>query len=241
MDYKEIDLEGEETLKAIAQADKFNHWMYETIKPYCSGKILEIGSGIGNISSFFVKEKFDITLSDIRAQYRDYLRQHDATKNANVIELDIVADDFNSKYNAYLGSFQTVFALNVVEHVEQDKLAIQNLLSLLTPGGKLIILVPAYQFLFNNFDRELYHFRRYNRNSLNKIMQQDNSQILKTFYFNLAGIAGWFLVGSVLKKKIIPSGDMKLYNKLVPIFKLVDKLFFNQMGLSVISVAQKNN
>ena len=48
--FKEIDEEGMETLKAISEANKFNEWMYERIAPDCSGKILEIGSGIGNIS-----------------------------------------------------------------------------------------------------------------------------------------------------------------------------------------------
>ena len=73
MGYKEVDFEGEETLKAIANANKFNAWMYQTIKAYCEGDILEIGSGIGNISKYFIADKKSITLSDIRSQYRDFL------------------------------------------------------------------------------------------------------------------------------------------------------------------------
>ena len=54
LDYKEFDFEGEKTLKAIASADNFNEWMYSCIKIFCKGKILEIGSGIGNISKYFI-------------------------------------------------------------------------------------------------------------------------------------------------------------------------------------------
>jgi len=50
-DYKEIDKEGAQTLEIISQARRFNRWMYESIQPYCSGKILEVGSGIGTISA----------------------------------------------------------------------------------------------------------------------------------------------------------------------------------------------
>ena len=76
LSFKDFDQEGEENLKAIAEAKKFNKWMYDTIRPYCQGRVLEIGSGIGNISEWFIKDsKVDIVLSDIREQYRVYLRQ----------------------------------------------------------------------------------------------------------------------------------------------------------------------
>ncbi len=52
---KEIDIEGEDTLIAIAKADKFNFWMYSQLRPFLQGNILEIGSGIGNISDFLTK------------------------------------------------------------------------------------------------------------------------------------------------------------------------------------------
>ena len=44
--YKEIDKSGEETLNVIASANNFNKWMFQTIKPFCKGHILEIGSGL---------------------------------------------------------------------------------------------------------------------------------------------------------------------------------------------------
>ncbi len=239
MDYKEVDFEGEETLKAIANANKFNAWMYQTIQGYCEGDILEIGSGIGNISKYFIADKKSITLSDIRAQYRDFLMEAEETKSAPTIEMDIVDPDFSTKYAQYHQKFNAVFALNVVEHVKEDQTAIKNLLSLLKPGGKLIILVPAYAALFNSFDVELMHYKRYTRSNLKAIMLQKNSELIKSFYFNFAGIFGWFIVGGLLKKKIIPSENMRLYNTLVPIFKLVDRCIFNLAGLSVVCVVRK--
>ena len=237
--YKEIDKEGWETLDAIAQADKFNEWMYKTIAPFCKGKILEVGSGIGNISKFFVDANADITLSDIRPVYCDLLKKSFPTVK-DIIELDLVHPSFEEKYARHLGTYDSLFALNVVEHIENDSLAIKNANKLLNKNGNLIILVPAYQQLYNRFDKELEHFRRYNRTRLNKLLTAGNLTVFHSQYFNLMGIPGWYVSGKLQKNKTIPKSQMSLYNKLVPVFKLVDKIVLNKVGLSVISVGRKN-
>ena len=239
MEFKEFDPEGEETLVAIAQSGSFNHWMYESIAGFCNGNILEVGSGIGNISREFIAAKQQITLSDIREQYRHYLQNAQFTNGAPVLDLDIVDTDFDNRHYGLLGTFNSVFALNVIEHIRDDRQAVTNMMKLLRPGGNLIILVPAYQWLFNNFDRQLLHFRRYTRRSLLKVMTMPGLKIVKSKYFNFAGIFGWFLVGTIMGKEIIPAGHMRSYDKLVPLFKLADRITMNQMGLSVICVAEK--
>jgi 2-polyprenyl-3-methyl-5-hydroxy-6-metoxy-1,4-benzoquinol methylase len=239
-EFKPLDIEGEETLMAIAAADLFNQWMFDTIKPYCKGKILEIGSGIGNISSIFIKENYVLTLSDIRDHYCERLT-HQFIHFPNcekVINLDLVDENFDLKYSHLLESFDTVFALNVVEHIYDHKLAIQNCKKLLRKGGHIIILVPAYNFLYNRFDKELEHYRRYTKASLSEIISPTFT-IIHEQYFNFIGMFGWYFSGRILNKKTIPKGQMKIYNKLVPIFKIIDKIVLNKMGLSVIKVGRK--
>ena len=236
VEIKEIDQEGLEILSVIEKADKFNEWMYKTISPSCHGRILEIGSGIGNISRFFINDNREIVLSDLRDNYCDILKNKFQNE---VVKIDLVDPDFENKYAQLLGTFDTVFALNVVEHIEDDVQAIANCKKLLKEGGVLIILVPAYQALFNNFDVELEHFRRYTQSSLKKIIAANQLTIEKTFSFNLIGIFGWFISGKVLRKKSIPEGQMGLFNLLVPIFKLADLVIFNKIGLSVICVSTK--
>lgn len=235
LNFKEFDFEGEKTLKAIASADKFNEWMYSCIKNYCNGRILEIGSGIGNISKYFISDSSDIVLSDIRSQYRNYLNT--LTGSPTVIDLDIVDSEFDSRYKDYFCSFDTIFALNVVEHIENDQMALLNMQKLLRPGGSIIILVPAFKLLYNGFDRELCHFRRYTLKSLLNIMPP-NALLVDKKYFNFMGIFGWFLVGSIFRTKTIPQSNMKLYNKLVPLFKIIDKVVRNKIGLSCVIVVK---
>ncbi len=236
MKFKEFDFEGEETLKSMSHAVNLNNWMYSQIEPYINGRVLEIGSGIGNISQVFIKEGKDIDLSDIRDQYIDFL--NDKFPNNKVLKIDLVHPDFDKVYNHLSGTYDLVFALNVIEHIEDDKLAIKNLSKLLKPNGIIYILVPAYQFLYNNFDKSLFHFRRYTKTTLKRIFHS-NLNYLKSWYFNFAGIFGWYIVGKILKKEIIPESNMKLYNFLTPIFKVLDIITLRSIGLSVVVVFKK--
>jgi SAM-dependent methyltransferase len=235
------DPNGQTTLEVISEANRFNRWMYETIKPFCSGKILEIGSGIGNISIFFLEAGQRILLSDLRRNYLEYL-ERGFSHYSNLLgieQIDLVDPDFRVKYNSGLGTYDTVYALNVVEHIGDDHLAIRNMQSLLKEDGYMIVLVPAYNFLFNHFDHSLGHYRRYTRKSLKMLLEKNGVSVIHTRYFNLAGIVGWFVSGKLQKNNTIPGKQMKLYNLLVPAFRILDKVFFNAAGLSVIAVARK--
>ena len=158
------DEKGYQTLEVIAKADKFNQWMFETIRPYCRGSILEIGSGIGNISRFFIQNGYSITLSDTDEDYIDQLKK--TFKETNVHPIDLVHGDFQEKYARLFQTYDTVIFLNVLEHIDNDEQAIENCRYLLKPGGSLVVLVPAYSFLFSKMDRELQHHRRYTSKKL---------------------------------------------------------------------------
>ncbi len=239
--FKPVDQEGEDTLKTIALANHFNAWMYHTIKPFCKGNILEIGSGLGNISELFFQDQANIYLSDIRDSYCMELndRFNECSTLLGIETINLVDPDFDKKFANHFNSFDTVFALNVVEHIFDDQAAITNCYKLLNPGGHLIILVPAYQWLYNNFDRELEHYRRYSRRGIESLLLSCDFSIYHSQYYNAAGMAGWFVSGKMKHHKIIPASQIRLFNKLVIFFKLFDRLIFNSFGLSVITVGRK--
>lgn len=214
--------------------------MFETILPYTHSRILEIGSGIGNISSQFVTSGIPITLSELDGEYCSRLHHRFDKEQLvrGIHQLDLVHPSFESVYKELLGRFETVFALNVVEHIEDHARAISNARSLLSDNGRLIILVPAYMFLYNEIDRGLGHFRRYTKSAVKQLFS-DGFDIVHTQYFNLAGILGWLFSGGIFHNKTLTAGPLSIYNKLVPLFKLADSLTFHQIGLSVIAVGQK--
>jgi 2-polyprenyl-3-methyl-5-hydroxy-6-metoxy-1,4-benzoquinol methylase len=231
---------GQKTLEAISKAHRFNQWMYDTIRPYCHGNILEIGSGIGNISWFFVQNNFQITLSDVNDQYLQTLEnEYVTTANVkDIISLDLEHADFENAYKGKQNSFDTVFLLNVLEHIKDDYKAVHNCKYLLKNGGALIILVPAYSWLYARLDKTLSHYRRYNLQNLKNIFESEQLTIRRQFYFNATGILGW-LYGKVFRLSFVPLTEMKMYDKIVPLGRLVDKIVLRKIGLSAITIGEK--
>ena len=239
----EMDFDGLGTLKTISTAIKFNNWMYQTIKPFLKGNVLEIGSGIGNITQYVVNDKHQTTASDFRTEYCTILSNRFAGNVflQEVKNIDIIHPDFEKINCNLLNKFDSLFALNIIEHVENDVLAIENCKKLLKENGNLIILAPAYMAVYNSFDTALKHYRRYSKSNLQYLLQNAGFTIIKSQYFNLCGIIGWWFSGSLLRKKSIPMLEMKIFDLMVPIFKIADKLVMNKVGLSVIAIGKKTN
>lgn len=227
---------GLHTLEVIAKADRFNRWMYDQFKHQLKGEVLEIGSGIGNISTLVIREGHPITLSDYNEEYCDSLKKKfSGNKNVReIISIDLLHRDFENKYAGYKKKFDSIFLLNVIEHIENDLMAIKNCSYLLNDKGHLILLAPAYSWLYSSFDKQLGHFRRYSLVSLKELLKKENFSILSGSYFNFTGMAGWLLFGKILKQKMLSSGEMSAFNKIVPIAKLIDKLVGRRTGLSII-------
>ena len=196
---------GKKTLYAVGEANRFNKWMFETIIPFSDGKILEVGSGLGNISEFFLERNFQIRLTDLREDYLHLLQEKFGPRKnlLGVDQLDLAHPNFDKIYRKHLEQYDTVFALNVLEHIQDDQLAISNCKKLLKKSGILIILVPSYQKLYNKFDQGLGHFRRYNKTTLSNLFTVNDFNIIHSQYFNVSGIFGWYLSGNILKKETI--------------------------------------
>jgi SAM-dependent methyltransferase len=237
----QTDPAGVFTLITIGRASRFNEWMYDTIHPYLKGEILELGTGMANISNFAIRDELSITLSDVDASYREFLNEKFAAfpNVKGILRIDLQHPSFATEYSSLEGKFDTVFLLNVIEHLKDDQAAIANCHFLLKKGGNLIVLAPAWPSLYCRFDKELGHYRRYTAKSLSTIFPPSQFTRLHKQYFNAAGIAGWFLFGKLLKRKLIGSEEMSVFNRFVPLFKLIDRISLKKLGLSAIFIAQK--
>lgn len=237
----EDDVVGRETLEVISEADAFNQWMYDQIKPYVKGRVVEIGSGIGNISQFLINENYDTLLSDFNPLYLKVLNDKFASEN-NFLgsqKIDLVHPKFEEEYASLIGTFDTLVTLNVVEHIQDDQLAVRNCKKLLREEGHLIVLVPSYQFLYSKMDEKLGHYRRYTRKKLINLFNEAKFNIIHSQYFNFAGIFAWLISAKIMRNDQIGSSNMKLFNLMVSVFKLVDGLMGKSIGLSTIVVGRK--
>ena len=235
------DPTGHHTLQIISHAGAFNRWMYETIRPRLQGSILEIGSGIGNISDFVVRDGYTVSLSDYDEPYVDILSQkYKRCPNVqDVFRIDLEATNFFSAHHALEKKYDTIFLLNVIEHIRDHQKAILNCAYMLKPQGRLIVLAPAYPYLFSRLDQELGHHRRYTKNTMTNLLRQQGLTIVHRQYFNLLGLAGWFFWGKIAGRSQLTGSTFNLFNQLVPLARLLDKLAGKRAGLSVIVTGVK--
>lgn len=233
------DPAGLETLELFSGVGAFNGWMFGRIKRFCTGKILEIGSGIGNLSSHLLRDFRDVSLSDIMPGYLETLAgKFDGNAHLKgIYMLDLGKEDNSWEGQDLAGRFDTVVALNVIEHIRNDGAALRKCFRLLRPGGKLVMLVPAYRWLFNNMDKELGHFRRYKKKDVACLLEAQDFRLIYSEYFNAAAIVGWWVSGSLLRKRRLGKREVALYNRLIPLARLTDHLLGRRVGISVIAVA----
>lgn len=81
-------------------------------------------------------------------------------------------------------SFDIICALDVLEHLHDDAAAVKQMHSLLKPGGRLLLSVPAYRFLWNTQDELAEHKRRYSLSQLLSLLQSSHFVVEKATYFN---------------------------------------------------------
>lgn len=233
---------GAQTLEIISGAHRFNEWMYKTIHPWLKGDILEIGSGIGNISRFVLRDFDSVYLSDYDAAYisslKDQFGQLPAARG--FYSIDLQHPDFQETYREHQQRYDTVFLLNVIEHLANDQLAAANCAWMLKPGGRLLLLAPSYSWLYCRMDKELGHYRRYTTSTLASVMMATGQfDIAHKTYFNAAGIAGWLVMGKWMGQSALHKSEMTAFNQIVPLARIADTLLFRSIGLSSIVIGTK--
>lgn len=83
------------------------------------------------------------------------------------------------------GAVDVVTALDVLEHIENDRGAVSEIHRVLKPGGMVVATVPASMALWSDWDVALHHFRRYNRKSLSALFPAAEWDVLHVNYTNV--------------------------------------------------------
>jgi SAM-dependent methyltransferase len=229
---------GSQTLQRIERMDRFNQWMSEVIAPYVTGEVLEIGCGIGNISRFLLAAGHPVVGLDLSSDYIQYATERLGQRGFEGYVADITGVLPPSVSGR---QFDTVVMLNVLEHIENEELALRRIAGLCRPGGRLVCLVPAHPWLFGTLDVHLGHCRRYHRRMLTESVGRAGFQTERSFFFNAAGMLGWWLNGRVLRARELDGGQLDLYDRLVPLFRAWESVLGGRVGQSLITVARKES
>jgi SAM-dependent methyltransferase len=224
------------TLNQLAELDRYNHWIYEHISHALGRRVLEVGSGTGNITQFLCAGGCEVMATDVVQSYRNELeRLFCDYPNVRVGKFDLTA----RAPDAFVADpFDSIVCLNVLEHIEDDLFALAQMRNSLAPGGNLALLVPAHRLLYGAFDRAVGHFRRYEKRELAGKLEKTGFAVREMKFFSLVATLPWLINGRLLKRDYIPTGQANLANRLVSLLKL-ERLIGPPCGLSLIAIAQK--
>jgi len=226
---------GRDMLVNLSRARRFTQWTVQMIRPYLGQRIIEIGSGIGNISRHLPRRE-RLTLTDVDPVCLGSLEnanRHDDLVTRARLNLACDAD-----FEPLAGQYDTVLCLNVLEHIDNDLSSLVRMRRLLEPGGRLILIVPQYQRLYGAYDEHLAHRRRYNRRALLAMMEEAGFRIVKTRSFNLLGVLGWWLNSRLLRRRQMGRFQLKAFDTFVPILKGIEAVV-PLPGLSLLAVAER--
>ena len=222
-----------DALEELSQIGSYNKWLVAHFRNYIGEKVLEIGSGIGNITQILLCESPSVTPSDIR---KDFISTLNNRFNNSAFYLDIAHVDFNKIKQ---GSYDTVVAFNVIEHIHNEDLTLKNMHRLLSPEGRILIVMPAHDYLFGSYDKLAGHKRRYSVRYLKRILSENRFVVEKIRYINKLGAIGWWVNSKVLRRIRFPENQLAAINFLVPFLNILDKIIPGNFGLSIICVGKK--
>lgn len=224
---------------------KLTHFEYSLFAKYLGARVLEVGAGWGRVTELVLEKHRPLEMgaiepsSDLFGKLVSRLR---SSEKLTLYRAEVA--DLLIKYPQY---FDTSFSVHVLEHIEDDQRFIEDSIALLRSKGKLIILVPALQFLYSNLDRNIGHYRRYDKKMIRKLVAGKNVKIEKLFYSNFLGVLAslYFLKFKNLEYQSSEKKEQfiflfKLYDRFfIPMIALLEKYLSVPIGLNLTVVLEK--
>lgn len=221
-------------LALFAHARNWKKYYASIIRPYFGRRIVEVGAGIGATTAVLC----DGTQAEwICLEPDPYLRA----------ELDRqIAEGILPASCQTRGGFVSDIALekcadtfiyiDVLEHIETDHMELQEASSRLSIGGRLIVLSPAFNFLYSPFDKSIGHFRRYNKKDYMSFNLK-GCGLEKLIYLDSVGVITSLLNRMVLSQSMPTLEQILFWDRhIIPVTKWVDRLFNYGFGRSLLGI-----
>jgi 2-polyprenyl-3-methyl-5-hydroxy-6-metoxy-1,4-benzoquinol methylase len=225
-------------LETMQHARRYSGHVFDLFRPHIGRRVLEVGCGIGTMSTKLLEVADEVVALEpnlncaVRA--REVLGTHPrfSLRVAHLEECD--------RTELAGHRFDTVFCVNVLEHIADDAGALRTFADVLAPGGKVLIFVPAVQAAYGPLDAELGHFRRYSKPTLAAAFAGGGLDLLTLRYTNPIGLAGWMYNARISRSTAHSVTQVKLYEALVAPWALpLERLIPPPIGLSLVAVGRK--
>ncbi len=236
-------------LVALEKAVRYQQWIINTIQPYLGKRILELGSGIGNMSRWFTAAE-RLILTEVDPLLLSILESRVQTWPMNSQKIAIQSLNLETENFTMFNSenIDTIVSFNVLEHIQDDLSVIKNAVNLLRESQavgpkRIVTLVPAHMWAYGVMDKEVGHHRRYTRKMF-KALHAEAAPNAKLILqpFNFTGLFGWFVNGRVLQKKSAGSPVISIFEKICPMIQLIDQIAIKKLkiplGQSLLAIQE---
>ena len=229
-------------LEAMSFAVNYHRWILSIFRPYLGRRLVEVGAGTGLFSELLMEQPVEsVALVEPSADMHRILKERLGllrpvaqvrTYNSLFVE---VAEQLKAQQRP-----DSIIYINVMEHIPDDKSELEAIWQTLDSNGRMFIFVPALSWLYGSFDKEVGHFRRYTKLELEDKCRSAGFKIIKSTYFDLAGIMPWWIQFRLLKVNTLQPGAAKLYDRYaVPITKAIESVLNPPLGKNVLLIAEK--
>jgi 2-polyprenyl-3-methyl-5-hydroxy-6-metoxy-1,4-benzoquinol methylase len=137
--------------------------------------VIEIGAGTGNVSKMLLENGYNVAVGEIHRQGLEIAKKYGIK---NLYQFDVF-------YPPFKNYFDVVCLFDVLEHFENDSQVLQKINTILKPGGKIVVTVPAHQWLWNRKDAVNDHKRRYESKKIKKLFIENDFKIVYASNFFL--------------------------------------------------------
>ncbi|PYT62384.1 MAG: methyltransferase type 12 [Acidobacteria bacterium] len=224
-------------LDLFALAKNWKKYWSSLLIPHLRGDVLEAGAGVGTNTAYLespLVTSWTCLEPDERLAHRmieDFQRQPHLRDCR--VEIGTIQAIRNGE------RFDTILYIDVLEHIDDDLGEMQRASRLLRPQGKLIVLSPAYQWLYAPFDRAIGHVRRYRKGTLGAHSPQ-NCQLLEMNYLDSVGMLASAGNRLFLSQSIPTVRQILFWDRyLVPVSRVIDRLTFHAFGKSILGIWTK--
>jgi SAM-dependent methyltransferase len=233
--------EGRE-LESMWVAKNYRRWILSRLDPFLGQRIVEVGAGNGSFSELLLGRR-PLSLTAIEPSANMYpllakkLERIDPDHTVRLIQSTLAK---SALQYPEIGETDSIVYINVLEHVEDDQAELHTAYSMLASGGRVLVFVPAHEWLMSRFDRKLGHFRRYTRESLTSKFKRAGFTIRFSAYFDVLGIFPWWLKYRILQSEEMEASLVRAFDRCgVPLSRAFDLITNFRIGKNVIVVGEK--